>query len=137
MCRRVWRTFSSASSTVRGPPPMVRRAPPSGCLPDYRGGSGAPGRESDPVDDLIEAGTRAHGRGDELVVRLVVATDVDRRSLDRVELVDDRVLVGAQCVRDGGEARRQLGVVGLCRELARPVERQVEVAAAVVELVHL
>ena len=47
------------------------------------------------------------------------------------------VLVGAERVGDGREARRQLGVVGLRRELPRPVERQVEVAAAVVELVHL
>ena len=72
-----------------------------------------------------------------VVVGLVVAADVDRRSLHLVELVDDGVLVGAQRLGNGREARRQLGVVGLARQLARPVERQVEVAAAVVELVHL
>ena len=85
----------------------------------------------------LKRGARAHGRGDELVVGEVVATDVDRRALHRVELVDDLVLVGAQRLGDRGEARRQLGVVGLCRQLPRPVEREVEVAAAVVELVHL
>ena len=85
----------------------------------------------------VEAGARAHRRGDQLVVGLVVAADVDRRALHRVQLVDDGVLVGRERFGDGCEARRQLGVVGLRRQLAGPVERQVEVAAAVVELVHL
>ncbi len=72
-----------------------------------------------------------------VVVGLVVAADVDGRTLHLVELDDDGVLVGRECFGNGCEARRQLGIVGLVRELARPVERQVEVAPAVVELVHL
>ena len=85
----------------------------------------------------LNVAARAHGRGDQCVVGEVVAADVDRRALHLVELAHDLVLVGGERGGDGRELRRELGVVGLRGQLLGPVEREIEVAAAVVELVHL
>src|SRR3954447_22694921 len=82
---------------------------------------------------LAEGGAGAHRRGGALGVGPVVAADVHGRALDAVELGDDRRLVVGQLLRQRRESRRQVGVLALAGELPGPVQRQVEVAAAVVE----
>src|SRR6478735_12049519 len=80
---------------------------------------------------LVERLRRPHhglGLG---VVETVVAPDVGRVALDAVELGDDRVLGSGQRLGERGEGLRQLGVRRLLRQLLGPVERQVEVRAAV------
>ena len=66
-------------------------------------------------------------------VGLVVAADVGRLALDRDQLVDDRLLLRGERLGERGERLRELRVVGLLRQLLRPVQGQVEVAAAVVD----
>src|SRR5207237_2761775 len=85
----------------------------------------------------VERRARAHGRRRQRRVGEVVAADVDRPALHRVELVDDRRLVGGEPLGQRGEAGGQGRVVGLGGQRLRPVERQVELAAPVVELAAL
>ncbi len=68
-----------------------------------------------------------------VVVGAVVATDVGRAALDREQLLVDRLLLLGQPLGQRGERRGQLGVLGLPGQLLGPVQRQVEVAAAVVD----
>ena len=70
------------------------------------------------------------------IVRHVVATDVHRLTLHLEQLRDDLVFVLGQSLRNGREVVPKLIVVGLRKRL-RPVEGEVEMAAPVVELVHL
>ena len=67
----------------------------------------------------------------------VVAAEVGHLALHGEELGGDGLLVGGQLLGERRERRRQLGIGGLRGQLLGPVERQVEVAAAVVELVDL
>src|SRR3984957_4300073 len=93
---------------------------------------------------VLESGERVveglrwahHGRG-LLGVGQVVAADVGGLALDREELRDDGVLLRGQRLGQPLERRRDLGVVGLLGQLLGPVERQVEVRAAVVERAEL
>ena len=66
-----------------------------------------------------------------------VAAEVHRGALDGQKLAENGLLTGIQRTGDGGEGRRQLGVVGLACQLLGPELGQVEVAAAVVELAGL
>src|SRR3546814_7498806 len=86
---------------------------------------------------LVEGLARTHHRCGLGVVGGVVAADVDRRALHRQELVGDLGLLLGEELGQRGDLRGQVGVVGLRGQGLRPVERQVEVAAPVVELVDL
>src|SRR6266567_3803696 len=85
----------------------------------------------------VEGGARTHGRRRQGGVGEVVAADVDRPALHGVEFVDDGGLVGGEAFGQRGEAGGQGGVGRLRREGLRPVQRQVELAAPVVELAAL
>ena len=91
----------------------------------------------DPVDDRVEGGARAHDLRRKRYIRLVVAADILGRALDTVQLGHDLVFV----VREG--CRNRLELCGECRvcRLVRDglglVHGQVELAAAVVDLVDL
>ena len=76
---------------------------------------------------------RAHDGGGLGRVGLVVAAEVDRAALDGEQLVDDGLLVRREGLGERGEGLRQFGVVGLLGQLLGPVQRQVEVAAPVVD----
>ena len=67
-------------------------------------------------------------------VGAVVAADVGGRALHGEQLAGDLLLVGGQRLGEPAERGGELGVVGLRGELLRPVEGEVEVAAAVVDL---
>jgi serine protease Do len=67
----------------------------------------------------------------------VVATDVGRLALHRRQLGHDGGFLGAQGLGQRGELGGQGRVVGLRGQGLRPVHRQVELAAAVVELAGL
>ena len=137
------------AGTRRRPPPgasacayacagcSARRAARSGPPPGFGAGRRADGM-LDGVDDRVEGGARAHRRGDQLVVGEVVAADVDRRALHLVELARRSASSSAPSASAiGANFAASVGVVGLLRQLPGPVEGEVEVAAAVVELVHL
>ena len=83
----------------------------------------------------IEGPARAHRRRGLFVVGQIIAVDIDGRSLGAVQFADNRLLVGRQCSGQFGEALFQLGVLVLPGQGLGPVERQIEVAAAIVEFV--
>mmetsp|Transcript_108236 Transcript_108236/g.149559 ORF Transcript_108236/g.149559 Transcript_108236/m.149559 type:complete len:486 (-) Transcript_108236:841-2298(-) len=87
--------------------------------------------------DGVERGARAHGLSDLLGVGVVVAANVHRLALAIDQLLDDRPLVGIQLLSHAHELHLQLVVLILCRKGPRPVQAQVEVAAAVVDLATL
>src|SRR5690606_14499551 len=64
----------------------------------------------------VEGGAWSHCGGGLGVVGAVVPAEVDGSSLHGEQLVDDLVLAVRQRIRQPGEARRQLRVVGLLRE---------------------
>src|SRR6185437_9557881 len=63
--------------------------------------------------------------------------DIDRLALRRIELGDDLLLVAAQLGRDGLEELAERRIVGLRDERLGPVECQIEMTAAVVDLTHI
>jgi len=67
---------------------------------------------------------------------VVVTTDRHAAALDVAELGNDLLLGLCEPLCQWGEARGKLSVVTLRRQLSRPVERQVEVAATVVQLAY-
>ena len=85
----------------------------------------------------FSVGARAHRRRRLRRVRPVVAADVDRLALRRDQLGVDLRLVLGELLRDRREARLQLLVLRLRRQRLGPVEGEVEVAAAVVDLADL
>ena len=68
---------------------------------------------SDGVDNRVERSAGPHGRGGEVVGRLVVAADLHGRALGREQFLDNLVFVGGQRFGDRLEARRELGIVGV------------------------
>src|SRR5262245_6771899 len=82
----------------------------------------------------IERRARTHHGARLLTVWNVIAADVGRLSLHGVELVDDLLLVVGERLRELREVGLQLAVLLLCGERLCPVEREIEMAAAVVEL---
>ena len=70
---------------------------------------------------------------DELHIRAVVAADLGRRALHSEQFGDDRLFVRGEPSAIGREHGGQLRVGLLRGELLRPVEGEVEVAAAVVD----
>src|SRR5690242_13769380 len=88
---------------------------------------------SEICERVVERLARAHRRVDLLGIGPVVAADLEGRSLYVVELADDRLLLVGELGGQRLEALAQLGV----GQLLRPVEREVEVAAPVVELADL
>lgn len=66
-----------------------------------------------------------------------IAAKIDRFALRCRELRHDRVSILGQGLGDGCEMRRDLGVLGLRRKRLRPVEREPEMAVAVVGLTDL
>ncbi len=81
----------------------------------------------------FERGRGAHDLLDELRVRAVVPADLGVVALDGVELGDDRLLSRGQLLGDRGEDLGEVGIGRLLRQLLRPVQGEVEVAAAVVD----
>src|SRR5690606_32411818 len=69
----------------------------------------------------------------DLTTRVVVAADIDGLALRALKLTDDGGFVVAQLLRQSAKACLQVGIVGLCGECLRPVQRQVKMTAAVVE----
>ena len=67
----------------------------------------------------------------------VAVSGLKRAPLHRGQLRHDRLLVRGQALRQRGERGRELGVVGLGGQLPRPVQGEVEVAPAVVDLADL
>src|SRR5699024_6143877 len=110
--------------------------------PDGRRGSAAgaadplraerPGLEG--AQDLVQRGAGPHRRGGLRLVGAVVAVEVDRVALHPDELLVDLRLVLPEGAGDRREALGQPGVLLLGGEGLGPVQREVEVAAAVVDL---
>src|SRR5690349_19474640 len=82
----------------------------------------------------VERRTRAHHGVGLFGIRAVIAADVDRLPLHGVQLADDRLLVLRKRLRELREMRLQLTIFALCGKRLRPVEREVEVTAAIVDL---
>src|SRR5215471_13627671 len=94
-----------------------------------RGDSGSARKR---LERFVQRLARAH-RGRDLVdVRSVVPVDLDRLALDRIELVDDLLLVVAERRGEWRKARGQLSVFRLLGELPGPIQGEVEVASPVV-----
>src|SRR5262245_38949937 len=90
-----------------------------------------------PVHDLVQRRAWPHrGRG-ELRVGVVVAADLHGLALHSRELAEDPLLVGFERFRDVAELRLERFVLRLIRERARPIEREIKMAAAIVELADL
>src|SRR5947207_14243251 len=89
------------------------------------------------VDRSVESGAWAHYRSGLGWIRRVVAADVGRLALDGVELVDDFLLAVRQALRERREVGLQLRVLGLRGERLRPVQGEVVMAAAVIQLARL
>ena len=85
----------------------------------------------------IKGGAGAHDGVQLGGVGQVVTTDVGRLALHGVQLVHDLLLVVCQLLGHASKLGCQFGIFGLCGQLLRPVQRQVELAAAVVELAGL
>jgi hypothetical protein len=79
-------------------------------------------------------GARAHGLADQLGIGVVVTADVHWLALNGVELGNDGRFVLGQGFGQGRELRLQGSVFGLGGQGLSPVQRQVEVAAAVVDV---
>src|ERR1700742_5074434 len=80
---------------------------------------------------------RPHHRRGLLAVRVVVAADVYRITLHLSEFGDDSLFLFGERLGQFGEVLGQLLVFGLLGEFLRPVQREVELTAAVVELTGL
>src|SRR6478672_1662647 len=80
---------------------------------------------------------RPHHRRGLIAVRVVVAADVYRITLHLSEFGDDSLFLFGQRLGQFGEVLGQLLVFGLLGEFLRPVQRKVELTAAVVELTGL
>ena len=87
----------------------------------------------------MNAEMKGKGLAAERLMRLppYLFAEIDRRALSPNELLADLGLGATQRLGDLGEASRELRVVALGRQRLGPVHGQVEVAAAVVELVDL
>ena len=125
-----------------GAPPaeLQRRAPPPRPSPKGGGSNSNRARGSGPLrrrQRRVERRARTHDRRHLRAIRQVVAADVHRLALHRIQLGDDLLLVLGERLGQRREARGQFGVFGLRRQFLRPVQRQVELAAAVVELAGL
>ena len=86
------------------------------------------------IDDRVQRGAGAHGREGLGVIGLVVAADIRRGTLRANKFCGDLALVRGELLGDGGEVGLQSRVVILRREGLGPIEREVEVAAPVVDL---
>src|SRR5699024_1415517 len=96
-----------------------------------------PGGSPQSRDDLVERLRRTHDRVRLVLGRVVVPAEVDLAALYAEQFACDRVLVLAQRLRDRCDGIGQGLIVGLLRQLLRPEQREVEVAAAVVDLADL
>src|SRR5699024_2594075 len=120
----------------RGAP--ARRGPPARRRTRLAGGGAARSqRGGDLLEDPVEGRRRAHHRGGLLRVRAVVAADVGRLALHREELLGDGLLTLGELLRDRAEGGGELGVLALGGQLLRPVQGEVEMAAAVVDAAEL
>ena len=81
----------------------------------------------------IERLARAHGGGDELFLRAVVAADINRLALNAGQFRDDLRFVLCKRFCQRREAGFQFRIFVLRGECFGPVEREVEMASAVVE----
>ena len=123
-----------AQGELLGGPVEVHRRPMVGPRTARRDGVERGGRRAGLELGVVERRRGAH-HGRRLVgVGAVVATEVDGRALDGEQLAGDLLLVLAQRLGQPGERRRQVRVVGLRGQLLGPVQGEVEVAAAVVDL---
>ena len=86
------------------------------------------------LQDPVQRRRRPHHRIGLRALRIVVAADIGGLALHRLQLAQDLLLVLGQRLRERRESLRELGVVGLRGQRLRPVQREVEVAAAIVEL---
>src|SRR5512133_1558765 len=89
------------------------------------------------VDDCVQRRAGAHRRSRLLRIRPVVAAEVQRLPLGADQLGVDLLRVLPELLRDLHEAGLELLVLRLRGEGLGPVEREVEVAAAVVDLADL
>ena len=85
----------------------------------------------------VEGRARTHDLFGQRLVRRVVATDFGWLALYDAQLGNDLGFVVAQCLGQRGELRLQGGIFALCRQGLSPVQRQVEVAATVVDTANL
>src|SRR5690606_22800114 len=135
---RAWRPASQAGCRRCPPPRMPGSTKPGAgpgfawCNASWSGNSGREYREAG-----VEGRRRTHGGAGLGQVGVVIATDVDRLALGAVELGDDRRLVLGQGLGQRRELRLQRLVLLLRGQRLRPVQGQVEVAAAVVQLADL
>src|SRR5689334_19814391 len=124
------RVISSPSSSTTRPLTLI--------LPSWDMSSRLPARglACRSRERLVESLAGPHDCRRLLAVRVVVAADVDGLALRLGQLGHDGILVVAQRVGQRGEVLAQVVVIGF-RKLLRPVQRQVELAAAVVEFAGL
>ena len=89
------------------------------------------------INNRVQRRRGPHNFVDEERIGLEVATNVLRRALNGVELVDEGRLGRGELVGDGGELGGEVGVVGLSSEGGGPKFGEIVVRAAVVERVNL
>src|SRR5688572_3010727 len=88
------------------------------------------------VNDPIQRGTGTHGLGRLLIVRMIVPADILRPALRRQQLLIDLCNIVAQIFGDLRKPLCDLFIGRLCSQGLRPVQRQVEMAAPVVDLTY-
>ena len=89
------------------------------------------------IDDGIQRGAWPQRRSDALGIRVVVATDVDRLALHRVQFRHDLLLICREFRSNRCKVRSEGCVLGLPSNRLCSVQRQVEVAATVVKITNL
>ena len=89
------------------------------------------------INDFVEGSNRAHGLVELLLVRGVVAAEVDGGALDVEKRLLNLASLGLEGLGNRLEGLGQFGVVSLRSQLLGPVEGQEEVGAAVVVFADL
>src|SRR6478609_1142409 len=93
-------------------------------------------RKSEQRQDLVQRVARTERCVRFGVVRLIVAADVDGLTLRVDQLLHDGLLGRSELLGDRGKERFQLRVFVLRGELLSPIQREIEVAAAIVDAAY-
>ena len=91
---------------------------------------------SERIQHRVQGLTRPHDRLTFASIRLVVAADVHSGTLHAVQLINDVSLVCCELLSQRRKVDFQLRIGVLRCECLGPIQSQVEVATAIVELAH-
>ena len=89
------------------------------------------------INNRIEQGTGPHLSGGQRFIRAVITADIHGLALHLAEFPDDLPLVESQLVGDHFKTGTKRCIIVLLRQGLCPVQRQVEVASAVIQFAGL